>query len=200
MSSEKSSDLRTMEDAELLAYLAAGNDQALAVLMERHSSWVSRIAYHVLRDRGEAKDMVQEVFGKLYETAIRFDPEKGTFMAWLFHITRNQAIKRRRYLRARSFYSNVRLDELKEFRSSTEVADWHRLAPQERSLLLQEVLATLKSAQRKTIEMKFLEGLSTAGVAEQLGKSVESVENNLSRTVRKLRRLFRKDVSVSPAD
>jgi RNA polymerase sigma-70 factor (ECF subfamily) len=188
-------DVHAMEDADLLIDLAAGNGKALAVLMERHSSWVLRIAYHVLHDWGEADDMVQEVFRRLYETSIRFDPQKGEFMGWLFRIARNQAMKRRRYLRARNFYANSKLDELEEVGTCAGIGDWYRLAPQERWLLLQEALAILKPAQRTTLEMKLLDGLSTSEVAEQTGKSVESVESSLSRARKKLRTLFRTDYS-----
>lgn len=192
-------DLHCSTDEQLLAISAAGNERALAVLMQRHSSWIFRIAYHVIRDKGEARDIVQEVFRALYQTADRFDLAKGNFMSWTLRITRNKALKRRRYLEVRGFYSNISLGDLEEPAASERVVSGCRLAEQEESLLLQEALAVLGPAQRMAVNLRVFEGLPADGVARKTGKSIHVVENNLSRALKKLRKLFSKNGSVDSA-
>jgi RNA polymerase sigma-70 factor (ECF subfamily) len=183
-------DLRDMEDEDVLEHVAAGHQEGLTVLMERYSPMVLGVARHILQDRGEAQDMVQDVFGEVCESAGRFDRNKGTFKTWLFRITRNLAINRRKYLQARQFYSNSALEDMEELPDRTGF--WLRFARQEQPYLIRELLAILKPVQRTTVELKCLEGLSVPQVAEQTGKSVGAVENNLRRALKKLRRAIDK--------
>jgi len=53
-----------------------------------------------VRDSGEAEDVLQEVFLRLWEKAETYDPVLGSPMAWLVRIARNRAIDRVRARRA----------------------------------------------------------------------------------------------------
>jgi RNA polymerase sigma-70 factor (ECF subfamily) len=181
-----------LSDDELLSGAAVGHLDCLQALIDRHQSWMHRTARHIVRDRGESEDVVQEVWVELRKAAGGFDRQKGKVRAWLFGITRNQALKRRRYLDARGFYESLRLDEAGNANDSGGIAPWLGLAQQEEPYLVQELLSRLKPAQRITIQLKMFEGLAAAQVAEELGKSVETVENNFSRGLKKLAKLVRK--------
>jgi RNA polymerase sigma-70 factor (ECF subfamily) len=188
----KTCDLAALEDEGLLSHLAAGHADSLNVLMARHKSWMLRTADHILKDKGEAEDIVQEVVLELCQSAGRFDRTKGKVVTWILGITRNHALNRRRYLQSRRFYGNLQLDDARQLEETGEIGSRLRLARQEQSHLVQEMLSNLKPVQRETIELRHFRGLSTAKVAEQMGTSVEVVENNLSRGLRKLRELARK--------
>jgi len=179
-------DLRDLEDEDVLAHVAAGHSEGLTVLMERYSSMVLGVARHILQDRGEAQDMVQDVFAEVWKSAQRFDRNKGSFKSWLFRITRNLTINRRKYLQARQFYSSSTLEEMENLPDRTGFG--LRFARQEQPYLIRESLAILKPMQRTTVELKCLEGLSVPQVAEHIGKSAGAVENNLRRALKKLRR------------
>jgi len=75
--------LRTLSDAELMAALRKGCYDALAVLFERHSALVFRIARSIVRDDGEAEETVQRVFLDIFRVANQFDSNRGTFKTWL---------------------------------------------------------------------------------------------------------------------
>jgi RNA polymerase sigma-70 factor (ECF subfamily) len=191
-------DLRDLEDEDVLIHVAAGHSEGLTVLMERYSSMVLGVARHILQDRGEAQDLVQDVFGEVWKSAPRFDRSKGSFKTWLFRITRNLAINRRKYLQARQFYSTSTLEDIENFPDRTGFG--LRFARQEQPYLIQESLAILKPVQRATVQLKCLEGLSIPQVAEQIGKSVGVVENNLRRALKKLRRAVDKQNTESSGD
>ena len=53
------SQLRAFSDAELMAALRVGCNDALAILFERHSGLVFRIARAIVRDDGEAREPAQ---------------------------------------------------------------------------------------------------------------------------------------------
>jgi len=82
-------------DEELVALAAvrdASGAQAFSALYDRHASFVYGISKRFLRDSEEAEDLLQEIFAKLWERKIRFQPGRARFTTWLFTVTRNRCI------------------------------------------------------------------------------------------------------------
>ena len=83
-------------DAALVAAVAAGSEDALAALYDRHAAAIHATAFRLTGDRQVAEDVVQEVFLTLWNRAERFDPAAGSLTAWLGTMARNRAIDRLR--------------------------------------------------------------------------------------------------------
>ena len=64
-------------DEHLMFRLHQGDEEAIAALFKRHSSAIHRVGKKMLRDSGEADDLVQEVFLYVYRRSELFDPSKG---------------------------------------------------------------------------------------------------------------------------
>lgn len=81
-------------DVELLKRYQAGDDKALAVLVERHSPALYRVALSTTGQPADAEDVVQEVWRRVVRKAggFRGDSLRG----WLFRICRNHLIDRSR--------------------------------------------------------------------------------------------------------
>ena len=75
--------LQMLSDEDLMAALRIGCNDAFAVLYERYSDFVFRIAREILHDDGEAQEMVEKVFMVIFRTVSQFDPDRGTFKTWL---------------------------------------------------------------------------------------------------------------------
>ncbi|HEY6351204.1 MAG TPA: sigma-70 family RNA polymerase sigma factor [Candidatus Angelobacter sp.] len=174
-----------------MTQLAAGNEEATVVLFERYRLYVFNTALAILKDRGEAQDIVQQTFFELYRTAERFDSLKGSFPAWLFRIASHAALNRKDYLQARQFYKAREIEDAEEVLLGRAKDSLH-LAPQEQVHLIHELLARLKPAQRRAIELKFFEGLTADQAALRTGESPSTFENNLYRGLKKLRSLILK--------
>ena len=71
-------DPRSPGDEELMVRLQASDSTALGLLFDRYARLVLGIALRVLRDYGEAEDVVQEVFFHVFQKASLFDPLKGS--------------------------------------------------------------------------------------------------------------------------
>jgi len=71
-------ELKLLTDDQLMVQLQAGANDALAVLFERHHRLVFSIALKIVRDRGEAEDVTQNVFLEIFRSVAQFDPAKGT--------------------------------------------------------------------------------------------------------------------------
>lgn len=83
-------------DADLVAAVAAGSEDALATLYDRHAPAIHAAALRLGGDRGVAEDVVQEVFLALWNRADSFDPDRGSLAAWLGTIARHRAVDRLR--------------------------------------------------------------------------------------------------------
>ena len=96
--------LKDLNDDELMAHLQGGCNDALAVLFDRYYRLVLSIALKIVRDPGEAEDVMQTVFLEIFRSAAQFDPAKGTTKVWILQYAYHRAINRKQHLNARRFY------------------------------------------------------------------------------------------------
>jgi RNA polymerase sigma-70 factor, ECF subfamily len=179
--------LRTFSDTDLMDALRRGCNDALAVLFERHSALVFRIARAILRDDGEAEETVQRVFLDVFRAVNQFNPARGSFKTWLLQYAYHRTINRREHLQANHFYNREELDELTPAELFYGAGHLVCLPPQEVACLVEQVLALLEPRQRRVIELTYFEGLTAEEVAKATGNSASSVRNNLYRGLSKLR-------------
>ncbi len=92
---------RRIEDAALVEAILGGSEDAFRQLVERYQKQVYWIAYDVVLDAEEARDVAQETFIRVHAALERFDRSRD-FLNWLYRIARNLAIDslRRRKRRA----------------------------------------------------------------------------------------------------
>src|ERR1700728_5062956 len=136
--------LRTLTDEDLVAALRIGCNDALAVLFERHSPLVFRIARAILRDDGEAEETVQRVFLDVFKAVNQFNSDRGTFKTWLLQYAYHRSINRRQHLESNRFYSRDELNERMPAELFTGAGHLICLRPQEVVCLVEQVFSTLK--------------------------------------------------------
>ena len=78
-----------MTDAELVVQTRAGDPDAFGTLVARYYGACWRFAYHMLGERADAEDVVQDSFLRAYLAIARYD-ERDQFRGWLFRILTNQ--------------------------------------------------------------------------------------------------------------
>src|SRR5690242_8370078 len=91
-------DLCCLADEELVSHLEHQHTDAIAVLYQRYRRLIFVVAFRILRDRGEAEDIVQNVFVDLYRTSLRFDPTRGTAKIWILQFAYARSFRRKRQL------------------------------------------------------------------------------------------------------
>lgn len=92
-------------DEALIASVCSGDGTALACLFQRYALLVRGVASRILRDAGEAEDLVQDLFIFIQRRCVIFDSSKSSGRSWIIQMTYHRAIERRRYLSTRKFYS-----------------------------------------------------------------------------------------------
>jgi RNA polymerase sigma-70 factor (ECF subfamily) len=160
---------------------SAGLGIDLVLLVETYSAVLFRVAHSVLRSRAEAEDVVQDAFVRVMEHPLSV-PAVRDMRVWLIRIAWNLAIDRRRRRRpeqmdesfaeslvARSVPADEALDEAQRIKA-----------------VLRE-LERLPKGERHVLLLSALEELSTAEMAEVMGRSESAVRALLFRARARLR-------------
>lgn len=179
----QSEDLSKFSDEELVACVATGHHDGLAVLFDRYHRLVFSVAFRIVRDMGEAEEVVQTVFLDIFRAVANFDSHKGTPKVWLLQYAYHRALQRKRHLVANHFY---RWQDLGKAMDSGARRALSSESP-EVVLLAGQVLAKLKPRQRAVVEMTYYEGLTAEEIAQRLGETVHVVRHDLYRGLTALR-------------
>ncbi|HEV2382301.1 MAG TPA: sigma-70 family RNA polymerase sigma factor [Terriglobia bacterium] len=78
-------------DLELMTRVSRGDTDSFALLLQRHRSSVLSYFVRMVRDRGLAEDLTQEVFLRVYQARERYQPD-ARFTTWLYRIATNIAL------------------------------------------------------------------------------------------------------------
>ena len=178
--------LKGMNDGELMAHLQAGCHDALAVLFDRYHRLVLSIALKIVRDPGEAEDVMQSVFLEIFRSVAQFDPAKGSTKMWILQYAYHRAINRRTHLIARKFYNQTNLEE-GETRLSDATLALGRFSQPELKHLLRQGLRTLSAPQKQVVELASYDGFSMREIADRTGDSLSNVRHHYYRGLQKLR-------------
>src|SRR5271169_714902 len=178
--------LKGMNDGELMAHLQGGCHDALTVLFDRYYRLVLSVALKIVRDPGEAEDVMQSVFLEIFRSVAQFDPAKGTTKMWILQYAYHRAINRRAHLTARRFYNQTSLEE-GETRLPETTPTLGRFTQPELKHLLRQGLRTLSAPQRQVVELTSYDGFSMREIADKTGDSLSNVRHHYYRGLQKLR-------------
>lgn len=170
-------------DELLLNRVQGGDQKAMAEIFGRYGSTVYSVALRVLRDSGQAEDVMQEIFFQLWKSPYAFARERGSLGAWLAVITRHRAIDS---LRRRKPTSST--DDVVLFSSTNLASEVERNTMMEK---VRGVMNDLPSEQRKSVELAFFEGLSHSEIAAQTGDPLGTVKTRIRLALISLRKAIR---------
>ena len=174
-------------DEALVARVAHGDLTAFSLLYDRYDRPVYAIAAHLL-GAGEADDVVQEVFLRLWRSAAQFDETRGRFALWLLAIARHEVLAR---VRQRSREQRLALAEDIDRLIATapdravdvEEQVWRR----ERGDLILQALNELPAEQRRVLVLAYFGELSQSTIAASLGWPLGTVKKRVRLGLQKLR-------------
>ena len=169
---------------ELLTLVAGGDQVAFETVYDRVAPAVFGLVLRVLRDSAQSEEVAQEALLEIWRTAGRFDPARGTALAWVMTIAHRRAVDRvraeraaaAREARAASAASPPAADEVAEIVESSLQAERVR-----------DCLDGLTGTQRESITLAYYSGLSYPQVASALGVALGTVKTRIRDGLRRLR-------------
>jgi len=168
--------------------LAAGDRDAMQELFDRHASAVLGLLMRMLRRRGEAEELLQDVFFDAWNQADKYRPDASAPKSWLMMMARSRAIDRIRSVRSRRRREREVVEQARIDGYPVELPEgFENLRREERRERIAAALGELPEDQRRAIEAAFFEGLSHSQVAEKLGAPLGTVKSRILLGMRKLR-------------
>jgi RNA polymerase sigma-70 factor (ECF subfamily) len=177
-------------DEALCRRVAGGDAAAFDALVERYRQRAYRLAWSVLRDPEEARDLCQDAFVRVYQTAASFEG-RARFSTWFYRLVLNLGLDRRRREGAR------RLVSVDDPAALAAVVNGHvppapdpaeRLERERRLHRLWRAVDELAPQQRAVVILYVQEELPTSEVAAVLNCSEATVRVHLHRALVALRK------------
>lgn len=167
---------------KVLLAVAEGDRTSFEALYRQTSAKVFGICLKMLRDRGEAEEVLQDVYITVWQRAITFDPGLSSAITWLAAIARNRAIDR---LRRRQ---TIELDETSAETIADDAPTPVALAErsQERQRL-ERCLQALPERQGKLVREAFYTGITYAELATRFGVPLGTMKSWIRRSLNQLK-------------
>ncbi|MFO0901648.1 MAG: sigma-70 family RNA polymerase sigma factor [Pirellulales bacterium] len=177
------------DDAQLIAATLNGDSQSFGELVRRYQDRVLHVILHVVGDRQEAEDLVQDTFVQAF---VKLDTFRGgsAFYTWVYRIAFNLAASRQRRKR-----TSVSVEDQRE-QTGADPADRaeapeERVLREERAGQVQAALATLPEEFRTILVLREMEGCDYESIAEILDLPPGTVRSRLHRARAELRERLR---------
>jgi RNA polymerase sigma-70 factor (ECF subfamily) len=178
------------EDTQLIRRLRAGDQRAFDLLVEHYRQSVFNIMYHTLGRIGNADDLAQDIFIKVYN-ALPSYREQSTFSTWLYRITVNVCIDEVRRQKRRKSFGPDRLDGIQPDEPAGKgIPD--QIEQQEMTELIHDAIAALPEPYRTVVILRDINELSYEEIAKILKCRIGTVKSRLFYARMTLRRQLSK--------
>jgi len=160
----------------LLEQVAQGDKQAFSELYDLVSPRVFGLIKRLLRDHAQSEEVTQEVFLEIWQTATRFDPNKGGATTWIFTMAHRRAVDRVRASQS-SRDRDVRVGIRDHKVDYDHVAETIEVRLEHERV--EKAMARLTELQRQAVTLAYYGGLSHSEVAEKLSVPIGTVKTRL---------------------
>jgi RNA polymerase sigma-70 factor (ECF subfamily) len=181
----------TPDDYDLMARIERRDPDALGAMYDRYGGLIFMLGLRILHDRGEAEELVSDVFLEIWRCAQRYDPSRGAPMTYLVTLGRSRAIDRQRSAASRSrghISSEVTADM-----ASAALGPPATAVFEESALGVRSALVVLDPAHRQAVELAFFDGLTHTQIAERLNKPLGTIKTYIRQGLIRLRDSIRKE-------
>jgi RNA polymerase sigma-70 factor (ECF subfamily) len=169
-------DTSTLSNEDLLQRVATGDRDAFAELYDRTAPRVFGLVKRLLRDHAQSEEVTQEIFLEIWQTAARYDPNKGGSMGWMLTMTHRRAVDRVRASQA-SRDRDVRIgirDHAPDFDSVVE-----NVEVRIESERVKQAMERLTQLQRQAVQLAYFGGYNHREVATMLSVPIGTVKTRL---------------------
>ncbi|SVA92276.1 uncharacterized protein METZ01_LOCUS145130 [marine metagenome] len=166
----------------LLVEVATGDSKAFEELTKKYGNLIWSIARRYLSNQAEAEDAVQEIFLALWQSASRFDANKGSEITFIATIARRRLIdglrKNNKHKILQSIDDSISNDVFQQKSNLEKNA--------ELSLAI-GILETLEKKDQELLSLSIYQGYSHVEIAKLLNLPLGTVKTKIRRNLMKIR-------------
>jgi RNA polymerase sigma-70 factor (ECF subfamily) len=184
-------------DEELCRRIAGRDAEAFELMVDRHQGRAYRLASSILGDEADARDVSQDAFIRLYESAGRFDG-RSRFSTWFYRILVNLCIdhqRKNRWWRRLAPLATPGADDPNENERAFDPPS-SEAGPEDEAMLTQSIrrlrpaLEKLSPQQRAAVLLQTQEGFTSREIGEVLKCSEATARVHVHRGIAQLRKLM----------
>ncbi len=170
--------------ADAIAQVARGDRQALRSLYDQTAPKLFAVCLRIVGDRGEAEEVLQEVYVTVWQRAGSFDPGRASPLTWMTTIARSRSIDRLRAGGRRRPAAPI--EEALAIHDPGDDAATQLEGAEERRRLL-NCLEEIEARQAAAIREAFFGGLTYAELATRDGVPLGTMKSWIRRGLMQLR-------------
>ncbi|TAI46640.1 RNA polymerase sigma factor [Flagellimonas allohymeniacidonis] len=166
-------------DKRLIDRLVSGDKNALYTLYDKYSGALYGVILRMCRDEGQAQDLLQETFVKIWKNIASYDASKGRFYTWAYRIARNTTLNG-----IRSKKELIQTDDLSVYDSkmtSEEAPDYTELTGS---------IKKLEPHHQKAIALVYYEGYTHQEAHEVMGVPLGTFKSYIRQALKQLRNTY----------
>jgi RNA polymerase sigma-70 factor, ECF subfamily len=173
-----------LADEDLMVLVGEGDADAFAALYDRHSRTAYWLAHKLTSEKQAAEDLAQDAFLKVWRSADKYRPERGSTRTWILSVVRNQSIDQLRASASRRRAQEKAEASAPRYEPSEAFAQaWGEV----RQGRVREALDALPKVQQQVLELAHFSGLTHAEIAERLQLPPGTVKGRMRLGLKKLR-------------
>lgn len=168
---------------KLLQQTGKSDQKAFAELYKRTSSKLFGVCLRMLRDRGEAEEVLQETYTTVWRRASSFDVSKASAITWLVTLSRNKSIDRLRQHREELFDDPEKMNDTVDDQP-TPIIDAQTSQDHRR---LEQCLNELEPKQQSSVREAFFTGATYNELATRCKVPLGTMKSWIRRSLMQLR-------------
>jgi RNA polymerase sigma-70 factor (ECF subfamily) len=168
---------------DLLVRVARGDEAAFAAVYDTLGAAVYGLARRVIRDPSRAEEVSQEVFMQVWQSAVRFDPQRGSAKSWVLTLAHRRAVDAVRHDQAATNRENKYdwsngpdFDEVEE---TVTISLEHEQ--------VRRCLDGLTELQRQAVNLAYYQGYTYSEVADTLQANPATIKTRMRDGIVRLR-------------
>ena len=160
---------------ELIERSRKNDTRAFRQLVEAHQGMIYSVAFRMLCDENEAKDVVQDTFIKLWMNLSQFNADKK-LSTWLYSIATNLCLDQLKSSR-RKHSLNIPVDELLDYCNGNDFEE--DFLGKETARVILTLTNELTPKQKLVFTLRYLEEMEVTEIVEITGLSAGKIKSNL---------------------
>ncbi|TBX67501.1 sigma-70 family RNA polymerase sigma factor [Flavobacterium silvisoli] len=190
-----------LPDALLVDKYIAGDENALAILVNRHQSKIYGYIYSKVSDRDVTEDIFQETFFKVIHTlkTKKYYNEEGKFLSWVLRIASNLIIDK--FRNDKKMPLNRDTDEVSVFSKITDNAlnVETKMIKNQVEIDLKNIIEELPHDQKEVVMMRYYLDMSFKEISDFTGVSVNTTLGRMRYAMTNLRKVIEKNKIYLPS-
>ena len=174
-----------MQESDIMELLAKQDSTAAEELLRHYGPLMKYVIAPIVRNEQDQEECLTEAVLRILDKFYLYDPERGSWTAWVTAVTRSVALNKARATRSRFAVEEISLET-----PSPDPTPEEQLIQRERQNELRDAISQLPQKERLIFYRKYYYLQTTAQIASEIGMTERAIEGRLYRIKKRLRKLL----------